>query len=93
MDFTGLKKHKGHNEFQMKCAHPVMTQIKDMSESANFQGKDSQEYKARKQSITHTLEKTDQLHHRKDYSKIKMDEFCSQIDFRFGIPILMLDII
>lgn len=64
-----------------------------MQEAINSQGKDGAEFRARKNSITHIFEKTDQLYQRKDPSKIKMDEFCLDVEFTYGVPIIVLDII
>ena len=37
--------------------------------------------------------KADSLYRRKDPKKIKMDEFALDIDFKFGIPLIILDMI
>lgn len=76
-----------------KAANPAIPQIQNMQESILSQGKDTAEYRARKNSVSHTLEKTDQLHQRKDPLKLRMEEFCLDIEFKFGVPILILDII
>lgn len=60
---------------------------------ARNQGMDTAEGKSRKNSVSHTLQKTDQLHHRKDLLKLKMDEFCVDVDFQLGVPMIILDII
>ena len=64
-----------------------------MQESINNQGKDGIEYRARKNSATHIFEKTDQLYQRKDPMKIKMDEFCLEVEFTYGVPIIILDVV
>ena len=39
------------------------------------------------------IHKTDQMYHKKDPKKIKMEEFSVEIDFRFGVPMIILDLI
>ena len=33
------------------------------------------------------------MYHKKDNTKIKMDEFSIDIDFKYGIPLIILDVI
>ena len=37
--------------------------------------------------------KTDQMYHRKDPTRIKMDEFSVDIEFKYGVPMIILDVI
>lgn len=76
-----------------KAGQPMNPQIKDMQEAVISQGKEGAEFKARKNSASHVLEKTDQLYQRKDPSKIKMDEFCLELDFKYGVPVMIMDVI
>lgn len=39
------------------------------------------------------MHKTDQMYYRKDSTKIKMDEFSMDIDFKYGVPMIILDFI
>jgi len=39
------------------------------------------------------MDKTDKLYHRKDQTKIKMDEFAIDVEFKYGLPLLILDVI
>ena len=48
---------------------------------------------ARRNSTSYWLSKTDQMYHKKDSSKIKMDEFSIDIEFKYGVPMIILDVI
>ena len=37
--------------------------------------------------------KVDKMYHRKDPKRVKMDEFSVDINFKYGIPMVMLDLI
>ena len=37
--------------------------------------------------------KSDQMYKRKDPKKIRMDEFSCDIEFKFGVPLIILDLI
>jgi len=60
-----------------------------MQQSGNSGG-DSQ---ARKNSLAHLCTKTDLMYHRRDPKKIRMDEFAVEINFKFGVPLIILDVI
>lgn len=47
----------------------------------------------RRNSLGSHIQKTDILYRKKDPKKIKMDEFVVDVNFKFGVPLLMLDII
>ena len=48
---------------------------------------------ARRKSLAHLINKTDQLYHRKDQTKIKMDEYSLEVKFKYGVPMIILDVI
>ena len=80
---------KDINIFQ-KAGHPLNDRIKDMQES----GQQGGEYaNARRKSIAHLMGKTDQMYHRKDHTRIKMDEFSVDFEFKYGVPMIILDVI
>jgi len=57
-------------------------------------GKDTgTENSQRRNSLAHLVHKTDQMYYRKDSTKIKMDEFSMDIDFKYGVPMIILDFI
>ena len=62
--------------------------MQDMS-----QNREGADFKARKGSASHIMDKTDKLYHRKDQTKIKMDEFAIDVEFKYGLPLLILDVI
>lgn len=43
--------------------------------------------------MAHLVNKTDQLYHRKDQTKIKMDEYSLEVEFKYGVPMIILDVI
>lgn len=47
----------------------------------------------RKDSLSHLFGKVDKMYHRKDPKRVKMDEFSVDINFKYGIPMVMLDLI
>lgn len=51
------------------------------------------ESNARRNSTSYWLGKTDQMYHKKDPSRIKMDEFSIDIEFKYGVPMIILDVI
>ena len=61
-----------------------------MQQNGTQQGGDSLQ---RKNSLTHLFGKVDQMYHRKDPKRIKMDEFSVDINFKYGIPMIILDLL
>ena len=47
----------------------------------------------RRNSLAHLCGKTDQMYHRKDPKKVRMEEFSMDVKFKFGVPMIILDLI
>jgi hypothetical protein len=47
----------------------------------------------RRNSMVHLFDKTDQLYHRKDPKRFKIEEFSTEITFKYGVPMIILDLI
>ena len=41
----------------------------------------------------HLFDKTDNLYQRKDPKKLKIDEFSQEVTFKYGVPMIILDLI
>ena len=84
-----FSKQKNKDAF-LKASQPISPQILAMQQSGTQPGGDSM---ARRNSLAHLCNKTDQMYHRKDQKKIKMEEFAVDIEFKFGVPMIILDLI
>ena len=73
-----------------KAAEPLNDRIKDMQQTGQQSGENSY---ARRKSLAHLVNKTDQLYHRKDQTKIKMDEYSLEVEFKYGVPMIILDVL
>ena len=47
----------------------------------------------RKNSMVHLFDKSDQLYQRKDPKKLRIEEFSSEVSFKYGVPMIILDLI
>lgn len=93
-EYSSPRKNKDNNLHHMnpyqRAGQPINDRIRDMQQS----GKDSgTENCQRRNSLAHLMHKTDQMYYRKDQTKIKMDEFAMEIDFKYGVPMIILDFI
>lgn len=43
--------------------------------------------------MVNLFDKTDQLYQRKDPKKLRIEEFCHEVNFKYGVPLIILDLI
>jgi hypothetical protein len=43
--------------------------------------------------MVHLFDKSDQLYQRKDPKKLRIEEYSSEVSFKYGVPMIILDLI
>jgi hypothetical protein len=69
-----------------------MNQLVEKLRENKNQG-DGQQKLGRKNSLSGIIMRADNVYSREDSKKIKIEEFVSDVEFKFGFPLLILDIV
>ena len=48
--------------------------------------------KERKNSMVHIFDKSDKLYQKKDPKKLRIEDFSSDVSFKYGVPMIILDL-
>lgn len=84
--FSSTKTHE-----QTQASKPINQWIEKMQKEIS--NHEVNPLKHRKLSLSQHIMKADNYYGREDTKKIKMEEFVMDVEFKFGFPMLILDII
>jgi hypothetical protein len=70
------------------AAKPINPQVQNMMEQGQIQAQEGKNV-----GLSNLISRSDSMHQRKDLKKIKLEEFVCDIEWKYGLPMIIMDVI
>ena len=70
------------------AAKPINPQVQNMMEQGQIQAQEGKNV-----GLSNLISRSDSMHLRKDLKKIKLEEFVCDIEWKYGLPMIIMDVI